>query len=149
LLFLVKYAIIPSGLSECKRQNVPVRQFFGFLTAVAGDVLASKKVAPSSTQQRQRYMNNKLYIGGIPYASTDADLANHFAAAGNVASARVITDRETGRSRGFGFVEMTTPEEAQKAIDMFDGKDFQGRMLRVSLAKPMEPRGPRMGGFDR
>ena len=89
------------------------------------------------------YLMNKLYIGGIPYSSRDAELKEHFSAAGNVVDARIIIDKMTGRSRGFGFVEMATPDEAQKAIEMFDGKDFQGRPLKVNLAKPMEPRAPR------
>jgi RNA recognition motif-containing protein len=80
----------------------------------------------------------KLYVGGLPYSTTQDELSQHFSAAGNVASAAIVMDRMTNRSRGFGFVEMSTNEEAQKAIEMFDGKDFGGRKLTVSLARPKE-----------
>ena len=89
-------------------------------------------------------MNETLYVGNLSYGTTGDTLRDHFAAAGQVVSASVISDRETGRSRGFGFVQMTTAEEAQKAIEMFDGKDFEGRPLRVNVAKPKtENRAPR------
>lgn len=91
-------------------------------------------------------MAKKLYVGGIPYQSTADDLKNHFAPAGNVVSATIITDKMSGRSKGFGFVEMSTDEEAQKAIDMFHGKDFQGRNLTVNEARPMEER-PRRNDY--
>lgn len=81
-------------------------------------------------------MNNKLYVGGLPYSSTEDGLQEHFAQAGNVTSVNIITDKMTGRSRGFGFVEMATPEEAQKAVEMFDGQDFEGRNLKVNEARP-------------
>jgi RNA recognition motif-containing protein len=85
-------------------------------------------------------MAKKLYVGGIPYSSTDASLKDAFSAAGNVTSASIIVDRMTGRSKGFGFVEMSTDEEAAAAIDMFNGKDFEGRNLTVSEARPMTDR---------
>lgn len=85
-------------------------------------------------------MNNRLYIGGLPYSSTEEDLKNHFAQAGNVIGAQIIIDRMTGRSRGFGFVEMGSEEEANKAIDMFHGKDFGGRTLTVNIARPKAER---------
>jgi len=88
-------------------------------------------------------MSTKLYVGGVPYSSTDQDLQNAFAQAGNVTSATIIMDRMSGRSKGFGFVEMATEEEAQKAIEMWNGKDFQGRSLTVNVARPMQPRAPR------
>ena len=91
---------------------------------------------------------NKLYVGGIPYRSTEDDLKKAFEVAGTVVSASIISDRMTGRSRGFGFVEMSSPEEAQAAIDALDGKDFDGRMLSVSFARPQGDRPPRReGGF--
>lgn len=96
-------------------------------------------------------MAKKLYVGGLPYASTEDSLRAHFAQAGAVESAAIIIDKMTGRSKGFGFVEMATDEEAQNAIAMFDGKDFEGRILTVNEARPMEPRAPRpqggQGGF--
>jgi RNA recognition motif-containing protein len=85
-------------------------------------------------------MNSKLYVGGIPYSSTNDDLKNHFSAAGNVTSAQIIIDKMTNRSKGFGFVEMASEEEAQKAIAMFHDQDFQGRRLTVNVARPLAPR---------
>jgi RNA recognition motif-containing protein len=85
-------------------------------------------------------MNSKLYIGGIPYSSTNDDLKVHFSAAGNVVSAQIIIDKMTNRSKGFGFVEMSSDEEAQKAISMFHDQEFQGRRLTVNVARPLAPR---------
>lgn len=90
-------------------------------------------------------MTKKLYIGSLPYAVTDADLEKIFAEVGNVESARVIMDRDSGRSKGFGFVEMATPEEAQKAIQELNGATIEGRAIMVSLARPQTDR-PRNGG---
>lgn len=91
---------------------------------------------------------NKLYVGGIPYRSTEDDLKKAFGDAGNVVSASIISDRMTGRSRGFGFVEMATEAEAQAAIDRLDGKELDGRTLSVSFARPQGDRPPRReGGF--
>ena len=94
-------------------------------------------------------MGKKLYVGGIPYSTTEDGLRAHFGQAGNVTSAQIIKDRMTGRSKGFGFVEMSSDEEAQKAIDMFHDKEFEGRRLTVNVARPMEARAPREGGFNR
>jgi len=91
-------------------------------------------------------MAKKLYVGGLPYSTTDDELKEHFVQAGSVESATVIMDRMSGRSKGFGFVEMATDEEAQKAIQMFNGQDFGGRNLTVNEARPMEARPPRQGG---
>jgi RNA recognition motif-containing protein len=85
-------------------------------------------------------MNSKLYVGGIPYSSTNDDLKNHFSAAGNVVSAQIIIDKMTNRSKGFGFVEMSSEAEALKAIEMFHDQDFQGRRLTVNVARPLAPR---------
>ncbi len=100
-------------------------------------------------------MAAKLYVGGLPYAVNDDALRQAFSQAGTVVSASVIMDKFTNRSKGFGFVEMGTDEEAKAAIAMFDGKDFQGRILKVNEARPMEPRdnksfrgGGRSGGFQ-
>lgn len=81
-----------------------------------------------------------LFVGNLPYDATDDTLAQHFAQAGTVVSAKVIADKYSGRSRGFGFVEMANPEETQKAIDMFNGKDMGGRQLVVNEARPREER---------
>lgn len=85
-------------------------------------------------------MNSKLYVGGIPYSSTNDDLKAHFSAAGTVVSAQIIIDKMTNRSKGFGFVEMSSQEEAEKAIAMFHDQDFQGRRLTVNIARPLAPR---------
>lgn len=81
-------------------------------------------------------MSKKLYVGNLLYEVQDEDLKTHFTQAGTVVSATVIKFRDSGRSKGFGFVEMTTEEEAKKAIEMFNGQDFKGRKLVVSEARP-------------
>jgi len=91
-------------------------------------------------------MAKKLYVGGLPYSTTNDELKDHFSAAGSVDSAVIIMDKMSGRSKGFGFVEMSSDEEAQNAISMFNGKDFGGRNLTVNEARPMEERAPRTGG---
>ncbi len=91
-------------------------------------------------------MNKKLYVGGLPYSVTEDKLQEIFSAHGTVESARVITDRFTGRSRGFGFVEMSSEEEAQTAIDSLNGSDLDGRSLTVNEARPQEDRGGGGGG---
>ena len=91
-------------------------------------------------------MAKKLYVGGLSYNTTEATLKDAFAAAGTVETATVIIDKMTNRSKGFGFVEMSSDEEAMKAIEMFNGKDLDGRNVTVNEAKPMEPRAPRTGG---
>jgi len=85
-------------------------------------------------------MNSKLYIGGIPYSSTNDDLKAHFGAAGTVVSAQIIIDKMTNRSKGFGFVEMASEAEANKAIEMYHDQEFQGRRLTVNIARPLAPR---------
>ncbi|OIO51128.1 RNA-binding protein [Candidatus Kaiserbacteria bacterium CG_4_9_14_3_um_filter_50_16] len=99
-------------------------------------------------QPKGSVQGNKLYVGGIPYRSTEDDLKKVFSEAGNVVSTSIISDRMTGRSRGFGFVEMATEAEAQAAIDHWDGKEMDGRTLSVSFARPQGDRPPRReGGF--
>ncbi len=93
-------------------------------------------------------MATKLYVGGLPYQTTQDELRDAFSQAGAVASTSIIMDKMTGRSRGFGFVEMENDADAQKAIEMWNGKDFAGRKLTVNEAKPMEARAPRSGGGD-
>ena len=82
------------------------------------------------------FVNSKLYVGNLDYAFTDEQLSEIFVEAGTVASATVITDRHSGRSKGFGFVEMGSPEEAEKAVEMFNGKEIQGRTIVVNEARP-------------
>ena len=98
-------------------------------------------------------MGNKLYVGNLPFSATDDSLREMFGQVGQVESARIITDRDTGRSKGFGFVEMATEQEASEAIKRFNGKDLDGRALTVNEARPMAPRegggGGRGGGGHR
>ncbi len=93
-------------------------------------------------------MSTKLYVGGLPYSVTEQQLSELFAQQGTVSSAKVITDKFTGQSRGFGFVEMSTAEEAKKAISALNGTQMDGRPLTVNEAKPQEKRtGGGGGGF--
>ena len=91
-------------------------------------------------------MGTKLYVGNLSYQATEDDLRQMFAGAGNVTSVAIITERETGRSKGFGFVEMATDEEAQRAQQMFNGHQLLNRSLRVDLARPREDRSFSGGG---
>lgn len=100
-------------------------------------------------------MSNRLYVGNLPYGATDAALDQAFSQVGAVRSARVITDRESGRSKGFGFVEMEGADEARRAVELLDGSTLDGRRLVVQEARPQEqrisgdgggPRGDRYGG---
>lgn len=84
--------------------------------------------------------NSKLYVGNLPYQAVADQLSQLFAKAGTVTDSVVISDRQSGRSKGFGFVTMSTPEEANKAIEMFNEQDFEGRKMIVSIARPMQPR---------
>lgn len=87
-------------------------------------------------------MTNRVYVGSLPYATTDAKLAEIFSQYGTVESARIITDKLTGRSKGFGFVEMSSGVEAQRAIQALNGSDLDGRSLTVNEARPQERRPP-------
>jgi RNA recognition motif-containing protein len=91
-------------------------------------------------------MGKKLYVGNLPYAATEQALADAFAQCGTVESVKIITDRETGRSKGFGFVEMGSDAEAAEAITKFHGADYDGRAMTVNEAKPMVPREGGAGG---
>jgi len=91
-------------------------------------------------------MTNKLYVGNLAFSTSSQDLQELFATAGTVESASVVEDRDTGRSRGFGFVEMSSQEEASKAIEQFNGKEVNGRSLTVNEAKPRENRSGGGGG---
>jgi RNA recognition motif-containing protein len=91
-------------------------------------------------------MSTKLYVGNLSFNTTTQDLETMFAASGTVQSTNIIEDRETGRSRGFAFVEMSSAEEAQNAISQFNGKEIDGRSLTVNEAKPREDRGGSGGG---
>jgi len=91
-------------------------------------------------------MNKKLYVGGLSYSVTDSQLQQMFAGHGTVESAKIVMDRESDRSRGFGFVEMSTQEEAEKAIAALNGTQHEGRSLTVNISKPREDRPARSGG---
>ncbi len=92
-------------------------------------------------------MSTKLYVGNVPFSTTSQDLQNLFAQQGTVESVELISDKFTGRSRGFAFVTMATPEEGQKAIQALNGFAMEGRNLTVNEARPKEDRPPRTGGF--
>lgn len=92
-------------------------------------------------------MGKKLFVGNLPFSATDQILTDTFAQCGTVHSARIITDRETGRSKGFGFVEMSSDSEAQVAISKLHGIDYDGRALTVNEARPMAPRENRGNSF--
>ena len=96
-------------------------------------------------------MAKKLYVGGIPYSTTEDELKAAFAEIGEVTSSAIIIDKMTGRSKGFGFIEMANDADADKAITEMNGKDFQGRTLTVNEARPLEERAPRreFGGGNR
>jgi cold-inducible RNA-binding protein len=94
-------------------------------------------------------MNNKLFVGNLSFNTTENDLQDTFAAFGTVTEANLMMDRSTGRPRGFGFVTMSTPEEAQKAVEGMNGKSIDGRALTVNLARPREERAPGGGGGER
>lgn len=92
-------------------------------------------------------MGNKLYVGNLPYSVRDNDLEQAFSEFGSVVSAKVMLERDTGRSKGFGFVELSSDAEAQAAINGLNGKPLGGRNVVVNEARPLEPRPPRSGGF--
>jgi cold-inducible RNA-binding protein len=92
-------------------------------------------------------MGNKLYVGNLPYSYRDSDMEQEFSQYGTVSSAKVMMERDTGRSKGFGFVEMSNEAEAKAAIEGMNGKQIGGRGLVVNEARPMESRPPRTGGF--
>ncbi len=85
-------------------------------------------------------MSTNLFVGSLPFSTTEDELKEHFAQAGTVVSVRIITDRDTGRSKGFGFVEMETDEGGEKAIEMFHDKELSGRNIVVNVARPREER---------
>jgi len=97
-------------------------------------------------ETRKIIRNMKLYVGNLSFSTTNYDLEELFGQVGTVESANVVEDRETGRSRGFGFVEMSSKEEGESAIDQFNGKEINGRELKVNEAKPREDRGGGGGG---
>ncbi len=107
----------------------------------------SSSIVPFGTTSSIYSMAKKLYIGGLAWATTDDTLQAHFATVGAVVSARVVTDKESGRSRGFGFVEMENDADAMKAIDSLNGSMLDGRAISVKEALPQTDRPARTGGF--
>ena len=90
---------------------------------------------------------NRLFVGNLSYQTAENDLQDFFSSAGNVSSVNLMMDKFTGKSRGFAFVEFTSDDEATKAVEMFNGKELQGRPLTVNIARPREERAPRQGGY--
>ena len=112
------------------------------------------RILRDSAHKQRVNMAKKIYVGNLSFQTTDADLNEMFSQVGQVESVQIITDRDTGRSKGFGFVEMTDDAAAAKAIERFNGKEVNGRALTVNEARPMErrdsgPRGSGGGGRDR
>ncbi len=93
-------------------------------------------------------MAKTLYVGGLPYATSEEAIKAAFSQAGTVTSVKIVIDKMTNRSRGFGFVDMSTDEEAQAAIDMWHGKEFEGRTITVNEARPLEDRPPRRNNYS-
>jgi RNA recognition motif-containing protein len=110
----------------------------GFCLLAQGEILSDE--TPKG-EKGKKIMSTKLYVGNLAFQTTSDQLQTMFAQAGTVESVSLIEDRETGRSRGFGFVEMQTKEEGAAAIQQFNGKDLDGRALKVNEAKPREDRG--------
>ncbi len=94
-------------------------------------------------------MGKKLYVGNLPFSATEQDLSDKFAACGTVESAKLITDRDTGRTRGFGFIEMASEAEAHVAIDSLNGSDYEGRPMKVNEARTLQKRYGGYGGGNR
>jgi RNA recognition motif-containing protein len=107
---------------------------------------AVRKKGDDVRNSKEEHMNKKLYVGGLSYSVTDAQLQQMFTSHGTVESAKIVMDRESDRSRGFGFVEMSTQDEAEKAIAALNGTQQDGRSLTVNLSKPREDRPARSGG---
>ena len=103
----------------------------------------------SGTQPIGGIMGRKLYVGNLPYSATEETLAAKFAECGRVESIRLITDRDTGRSKGFAFIEMASDSEAQAAIEKINGIDYDGRPMKVNEARPQEKKSGRDGGYGR
>jgi RNA recognition motif-containing protein len=127
------------------------------VTGPGGD-LSCDLLLPFVCHAAGRYLNDifygedmepKLYVGNLPYTVTEDELRDYFAQAGTIKSVALIRDRDTGRSKGFAFVEYETNEEAQKAISLFNGTQLQERTLTVNQARPREERAPGSGGFRR
>jgi cold-inducible RNA-binding protein len=93
--------------------------------------------------------SSRLFVGNLPYQAAESDLQDYFSQAGVVTAVNLMFDKFTGKSRGFAFVELATADEANKAVEMFHSKDFQGRALTVNIARPREERPPRAGGGGR
>src|SRR5437660_5026515 len=92
---------------------------------------------------------NRLFVGNLAFQTMENDLEDYFSQAGAVTSVNLVMDKATGKSRGFAFVEFSTPEEANKAVEQFNNNEFQGRALTVNIARPREERGPRSSGGGR
>lgn len=92
---------------------------------------------------------SRLFVGNLSYQTGEQDLKDYFSQAGVVTSVNLMVDKFTGKSRGFAFIEFSSPEEAQRAVDQFNSKEFQGRTLTVNIARPREERPPRQGGGPR
>lgn len=132
--------------------------FFYIANLIHGGLLFVKRIVVSepavfrpmisftTLNSKANFMGKKLYVGNLAYSSTDQDISDLFSQCGTVDSVSIITDRDTGRSKGFGFVEMSNDEEANQAIEKFNGMEIEGRALTVNEARPKENRGGGGGG---
>src|SRR6188472_2450183 len=130
---------------ESRRKSDPSRRVLRVFGQLLPPFLENKTMSLHSKEEPQ--MGAKIYVGGLPYSATEQELSDLFGRHGAVASARIITDKFTGQSRGFGFVEMSSDGEAQAAITALNGSEMGGRTLTVNEARPQEPRTGGGGGF--
>src|SRR5262245_6515730 len=130
---------------ESRRKSDLSRRIFCVFGPLLPPFLENKTMSLYSKEEPQ--MGSKIYVGGLPYAASEQELTDLFGRHGAVASARIITDKFTGQSRGFGFVEMSSDAEAQAAITALNGAEMGGRTLTVNEARPQEPRTGGGGGF--
>src|ERR1044071_781251 len=130
--------------TEAAHLSIRTRAFAAAVTTEPTSIKASFDTPEK--RERSIYMSMKLYVGNLAFQTSSTDLQELFSQAGTVESASVIEDRDTGRSRGFGFVEMASKEEGEAAITQFNGKEFNGRNLTVNEARPREERGGGGGG---
>jgi len=119
-----------------------------FTHPVAADADSHTRIVTEHLTQKGSSMSSKIYVGNLPYSVTDAALKSNFAEFGGVSSAKVMTDRDTGNSKGFGFVEMASAADAQAAITGLNGMSVEGRSIVVSLARPREDKGSSSGGYN-
>jgi cold-inducible RNA-binding protein len=136
-----------AGFQLVEVAHLSIRTLVSSLDSVSSKHTWFQKLLFTPKQERYKNMTMKLYVGNLSFETSQSDLEQLFSQAGTVQSANIIEDRETGRSRGFAFVEMSSKEEGNAAIQQFNGHEVGGRALNVNEAKPREDRGGSRGGF--